>query len=151
MQDFFHVFKIGVRRHLISLTIITVVDKSVIILGGICYIMLIMVLVFYFTLPKKRTNDNRLHFWYCLLVLGMFVGSSICNQWISSLTCRPIEMLYDKRFTSILGVQMISFIACVHLAYGLGSIFTPLFDQRRITLSTLDSHTPLFPSVGSIP
>jgi len=124
-----------------------VADKSVIILGGSCYIMLIMVLVFYFTLHKKRC----LHFWYGLLVLGMFVGSSICNQWISSLTCRPIEMLYDKRFTSILGVQMISFIACVHLAYGLGSIFTPLFDQRRITLSTLDSHTPLFPSVGSIP
>ena len=128
-----------------------VVDKSVIILGGSCYIMLIMVLVFYFTLHKKRTNDNSLHFWYGLLILGMFVGSSICNQWISSLTCRPIEMLYDKRFISILGVQMISFIACVHVAYGLGSIFTPLFDQRRITVSTLDGNTPLFPSVGSTP
>ncbi|CAF1006730.1 unnamed protein product [Rotaria sordida] len=98
---------------------------------------------------KKRTNDNSLHFWYGLLVLGMFVGSSICNQWISALTCRPIEMLYDKRFTSILGVQMISFIACVHVAYGLGCIFTPLFDQRRITVCTLDGNTPLFPSVGS--
>jgi hypothetical protein len=109
-----------------------------------------MALVFYFTLYKKQTNHNSSDFWYGLLVLGMFVGSSICNQWISSLTCRPVEILYDKRFTSILGVQMIGFVACIHWAYGLGTIFTPLFDQRAITLSRLDSYTPLFSSINSV-
>jgi hypothetical protein len=113
--------------------------------------MLIIGLLFHFTLYEKSTNDNNLKFWYGLLVLSLFVGSSICNQWISSLTCRPVEILYDKRFTSILGAQMIGFVACIHLAYGLGVIFTPLFDQRAITLSRLDSYTPLFSSEDSIP
>ncbi|CAF1434280.1 unnamed protein product [Adineta steineri] len=113
--------------------------------------LIIGLLFYYFTLNKKSINDKSLNFWYGLLVLSMFVGSSICNQWISLLICRPVEILYDKRFTSILGVQMISFIACIHLAYGLGTIFTPVFDQRAITLSRLDSFTPLFSSVHNIP
>jgi len=47
---------------------------------------------------------------------------------------------YDYRFTSMLGVQMFGFILCLHVAYGLGSIFTPLFDQERSDLYNSDSH-----------
>ncbi len=128
-----------------------VIDQSVSLLSGACYIILIIGLLFYFTSNKKSTNNKSLNFWYGLLVLSMFVGSSICNQWISSLTCRPVEILYDKKFTSILGMQMISFIASIHMAYGLGAIFTPVFDQHAITLSRLDSCTQLSSSVDSIP
>jgi len=128
-----------------------VVDQSLILLGGICYIMLIIGFLLYFILNGKLTNDTSLSFWYGLLVLGMFIISSICNQLISSLICRPVEILYEKRFTSILGVQMIGFIACIHFAYGLGCIFTPIFDQRRTTLPRSDSRTLLFPSVNSAP
>ncbi len=111
--------------------------------------MLIIGLLFYFTLYGKSTNGNSLNFWWGLSVLGMLVGSSICNQLISSLTCRPVEILYDERFTSILGVQMIAFITCIHFAYGLGNVLTPLFDQRRTALSRSDSRTPWLPSIDS--
>ncbi len=36
---------------------------------------------------------------------------------------------------------MIGFILCLQMSYGLGSIFTPLFDQRKTALSNCDSRT----------
>jgi hypothetical protein len=125
----------------------TVVDQSVPFLFGTCYIMFIIGLFLHSIFNEKTINDKSSNFWFGLLVLGMFVGSCICNQLISSFTCRPIEIAYDKRFTSILGVQILSFLISIHFAYGLGCIFTPLFDQPITTLSKSNNRTPLFRSI----
>jgi hypothetical protein len=124
-----------------------IVDQSVLLLCGTCFIMLIIGLFLHPIFNEKLTNDNNSNFWFGLLVFSMFVGSSICNQLISSLTCRPIEILYDKRYTSILGVQILSFLICVHFAYSLGCIFTPLFDQSITTLSKSNNRTPSFRAI----
>ncbi len=131
------------------------INQSLIALGVACCMMFIIGLVLYFTLHEQHTepsiNHHNLQFWHGLLALAMFFGSSVCNKLISSLTCPPVEILYDQRFTSLLAVQMIGFLSSLHLAFGLGSIFTPLFDQHRATLSRSDSYIPLFSSVNIIP
>jgi hypothetical protein len=90
--------------------------------------------------------------------VGLFIGLSIFNQWISSVTCRPVQMMYDERYTLMLVMQMLGFIACLHFAYGLGNICKPLLDQRRTArlsnisiLSKSDSHAPLLSSINNIP
>jgi hypothetical protein len=101
----------------------TLMNQSVILPILICCGILIIGFFLFYNLnektPKSSTNACSLHFWHGLVALSMFVGSSIYNQWISSFICRPVEILYDRRFTSILGVQMLGFILCLPMAYGL--------------------------------
>ena len=59
---------------------------------------------------------------YCI-VLFCSIGSHISMQFSSPLTCRPIEVLYDVRFISILIVQLSSYVGCLLFAYKLGYIF----------------------------
>jgi hypothetical protein len=116
---------------------------------------LTIALLIYFTLNQnlsKRSIHKSLLFWRDMLTLGLFVGSFIFNQWISSLTCRPVQLMYDERYTLLLIVQMLGFIACLHLAYGVGNISTLLSGQRRTSRlsdvsisSRSDSHASLFP------
>jgi len=122
---------------------------------------LIIALLIYFTLNEnlaKQSAHKSLLFWRDMLTVGLFIGLFIFNQWISSVTCRPVQMMYDERYTLMLVMQMLGFIACLHFAYGLGNIFKPLLDQRRTArlsnvsiLSKSDSHTPLLSSINNIP
>ena len=43
---------------------------------------------------------------------------------LTSFSCRPIEVLYDVRPTSLLGAQLFSSIGCLLFVYKLGSIFS---------------------------
>ena len=60
----------------------------------------------------------------CSIDLFCAIGSHICMELVSVFTCRPIEVLYDIRFTSMLAAQLFSFIGCLLFAYKLGSIFS---------------------------
>jgi uncharacterized membrane protein AbrB (regulator of aidB expression) len=108
-------------------------NKFVISLYEICFMLIITGVLLYMTLMKQSFRPiihKRLLFWFGIVILGMFVGSSVCNQLISSLTCRPIEMIYNIRYTLMLATQMIGFIASLYFAYGFGQIYGPLLDQR---------------------
>jgi len=122
---------------------------------------LIMAFLIYFTLNENSTTKaahKSSFFWRDMLTLGLFIGLSIFNQWISSVPCRPVQIIYDQRYTLMLVVQILGFIACLHFAYILGNIFEPLLGQRRTaklcnipTLSRSDSQVSLLSSINNIP
>jgi len=112
-----------------------IMNKFIIFLYGICFILFVMGLLLYMILMKqflKEITNKRLFFRLGMIILSMFVGSSICNQLISSLICRPIEMLYNIRYTLMIIIQIIGFIASLHFAYGFGQIYGPVLDQLSI-------------------
>ena len=55
---------------------------------------------------------------------------STCNQLVSILICRPLDILFDIRYISIIAVQLVGFFICVLFAFFLGLKFASV--RRRI-------------------
>lgn len=110
-------------------------DHSVIDLFIIFCAMSIMGLLIYIYLNEKviqwSTNGSNLHFVPILFALIMFAILSLVNQSLSSLICRPVEILYNSQFSSMLGIQLYGFLISLLGAYSLGSVFIPLFDRTE--------------------
>ena len=102
-------------------------------------------LIAYFKWRKKLIQNPSLYVWHGLYILIMLSSSSICNQLFSALNCRPIEMIYDKRFNTMAGMQMFAFIMSLHLAYTLGTMFTPLWDQLETSSNKSHKNTSWWP------
>ena len=72
------------------------------------------------------------------IVLFCSIVSHISMQFSSAFTCRPIEVLYDVRFISILIVQLSSYVGCLLFAYKLGYIFwnnrSAIISQKQTSL-----------------
>lgn len=79
-----------------------------------------------------------------LVILLCLIGSCVCIQIISALTCRPFEILFDLRFISILTTQLLGFIGCLLFAYKFGSIFAIKIPKNISQEKT--SFIPLFQS-----
>jgi cytochrome bd-type quinol oxidase subunit 2 len=132
-------------------------NQSVILLGVTCCMMFVTALLVYFTL-NENMNSSSTHrnqvFWRKWLTLCLFISSSICNQWISSLTCRSVQMFYDQRYMSMLILQISGFIACLHFAYRLGNVIKPRLHHPKIStvskISTSDSRPSLSSSINNI-
>ena len=128
-------------------------DHSVIDLFIIFCVISIMGLLIYFYLNEKvmqwSTNGSNLHFVPVLFALTLFAILSFVNQSLSSLICRPVEILYNSQFSSMLGIQLYGFLISLLGAYSLGSIFIPLFDQNQNEKNTID-HGHRFVSSGSV-
>ncbi len=72
-----------------------------------------------------------------LVLLFCVIGSCVCIQIISALTCRPFEIIFDLRFISILTMQLFGFIGCLLFAYKFGSIFAIKIPQKVSQGNTL--------------
>jgi hypothetical protein len=72
-----------------------------------------------------------------LVLFFCLIGSCVCIQIISALTCRPFEILFDLRFISILTTQLFGFIGCLLFAYKFGSIFAIKIPQKIFPKNTL--------------
>jgi hypothetical protein len=80
---------------------------------------LILIVCLNLSAPFQVINQFEL----VLTLLLCLIGSSVCIQIISALTCRPFEILFDLRFVSILTTQLLGFIGCLLFAYKFGSTF----------------------------
>ena len=132
-------------------------NQSVILLSVTCCVMFVTVVLVYFSLNENSdglSTHSSQFYWREWLTLCMFIGLSVFNQWISSLTCRSVQILDDRKYTSMLILQIIGFIACLHYGYGLGKSIKLYFHQRKTStisnISTSDSRASLFPSVNHI-
>ena len=61
------------------------------------------------------------------IVLFCLIGLQVYMQFVNAFSNRPIEVLYDLRFTSVVVAQLFSFIGCLLFAYKLGFIFPKRF------------------------
>lgn len=89
-------------------------------LYGGSYILVIQM----FPLFKGISYDQLVNpcqwFCWCRKILIYLVISSICNQLGSILICRPIDILYDVRYISMIIVQIIGFVICLLFTFFLG-------------------------------
>jgi hypothetical protein len=64
---------------------------------------------------------SREFFGHPFLALILMVVGCVFHQLASAMTCRPVKMLYDFRYTSMLVVQLMGFASSVLFAYILGA------------------------------
>ena len=126
-------------------------DQSVVPLFIVFCLISITGLLFHFRLTEKvtrsLTDGYNLHFaegLFSLITLAIF---SFGNQSVSSLTCRPVEMLNDSGYMLILGIQLLGFLTSLLGAYGLGSVFARFFDQNKLHSASNRNHTVCVRSV----
>ena len=74
------------------------------------------------TNPGKYASPYESYCW-CRRIFICLVGSYACHQLASVLACRPMEIIYDIGFASMLSFQMGGFVSCVAFAYILGAKF----------------------------
>ena len=92
--------------------------------GFAAFMILLQYPLFWFVCAPIRPFPLFTSFAICSINFFCSMGSHICMELVSAFTCRPIEVLYDVRFTSMLAAQLFSFIGCLLFAYKLGSIFS---------------------------
>jgi hypothetical protein len=59
-------------------------------------------------------------FCWCRKIFICLVCNSIGNQLVNALSCRPINILYDIRYLSMLAVQILGFFVCLLFSFFLG-------------------------------
>lgn len=120
--------------------------QTYILLTITCSLVLIFACFLYFTLNHHSTNQSsytNLHFSLDILTLGVFIGSAVFNQWITSTTCRPIQIIDDDKHTLILVVQILSFIAILHFSYCVENVIKPIFEKwERSNVSSVSVPSP---------
>ena len=91
-----------------------------------CYVLFIMPILFYAALYGHGMTQSVLRrstFRVGIFMLSLFAASSICHQLISSFACRPIEILFDWRYMSMIGMQIFAFLVCLQHAYVFASVY----------------------------
>ncbi len=83
-------------------------------------VLIIMSLCMCICCPRQRDNPRIEYLSLSLAILVCLAISCICIQISSAMTCRPIEIIFDFRFLSVLSVQLIGFIGCLLFAVKLG-------------------------------
>jgi hypothetical protein len=71
----------------------------------------------------KELIDRKVFLCSGILIL---VVSSICNQLISSFTCRPFQIIYDRSFMSMIFIQIIAFLFCLFFIFMFARMYGPL-------------------------
>ncbi|CAM4769839.1 unnamed protein product [Rotaria magnacalcarata] len=100
-------------------------------------IMFILALFMAFCGPRSRLDPKRNYSNLSLGILICLTVSSIYVQICSTLTCRPIEIIFDFRFLSVIVVQFIGFVACILFAIQLGATYAMEIPVQAITNETL--------------
>ncbi len=84
--------------------------------------------------PKYLKNPYHWFCW-CRKILILFVISSVCNQMVSATACRPIEILYNLRYISMIMVQLVGFFICLLFSFFLGIKFASIKSVHRLSTS----------------
>jgi hypothetical protein len=109
-----------------------------------CYVLFVIPILIYTTLYALGMTPSlyrRSFFWMAILMLSLFTSSSICHQLATSLACRPIEIIFDCRFVSMLGMQMFAFLVCLHHAYVFASVYLIAPVRRQASSEVLGKPT----------
>jgi len=95
--------------------------QYLVILLCVCsYLLLVTSQWLYLAFFHALLLDPYQWFCWCRKIFICLVISSICNQLASVLGCRPIEILYDIRYISMIIVQIIGFFISLLFAFFLG-------------------------------
>lgn len=78
-------------------------------------------------------------FRWCRMILICLVSASICNQLVSALSCRPIRILYDIRYISMLIVQITGVFVCLLFAFFLGVKYASIDHRNQLQNSSQHS------------
>lgn len=74
----------------------------------------------YLNFSRNELVTSYRWFCWCRKIFVCLVSASICHQLASVLGCRPIDIIYDIRYTSMFIVQIIGFFICLLFAFFLG-------------------------------
>ena len=100
------------------------------------YIFIVMAEMIYRSASENPLENPYMWFCWCRKVLIYLVAWSICHQLATALACRPMEILYDLRYTSMLIVQTIGFFICLLFAFFLGVKFASIKSVHRLSKSS---------------
>ena len=109
-----------------------IINRSVDLLSvSHCVLLLMSILVRVIIAGRdtREFNHWKRFLWFELVILAM---SSIGSQLISSFTCRPVDVIYDFNFMSMIVMQMIGFIATLSYTYLFARRFTLPIPFREI-------------------
>jgi hypothetical protein len=95
------------------------------------HMFLLMAQCVYSTVSRDQLENPYRWFCWCRKILIYLVAAAICNQLASTVVCRPIEILYNLRYTSMLLVQMTGFFTCLLFAFFLGVKFASIEPIHR--------------------
>jgi hypothetical protein len=91
--------------------------------------------------PAQHEKQQPFGYLTLSLILLIFVAVSCISIQISSaMICRPMEIIFDLRFLSVLIVQVIGFIGCLLFAVKLGTTHA-----MEIRIQILEDRTILSP------
>ena len=99
-----------------------------------CYVLFVMPIILYATLYElgmTQSMHRKSFFWVGILMLSMFTDSSLCHQLATSFACRPIEIIFDWRYMSMVGMQIFACFVCLHHAYVFASVYLIPSLRRR--------------------
>jgi hypothetical protein len=74
----------------------------------------------YLHVPSDYFDNYYQWFRLSLNILIYLAASCICNQLVSAFACRPMNILYDFRFASMIIVQIVGFLICLVFTFLLG-------------------------------
>ncbi|CAM4843298.1 unnamed protein product [Rotaria magnacalcarata] len=96
--------------------------------------MISMVLAQWFFKEVSPVHFSNLYRWFCWCrkILIYLICSSIFNQLASAAACRPIEILYDLRYQSMIIVQLVGFFICLLFSFFLGIKFASVKSKHRL-------------------
>ena len=94
----------------------------------------------------KSASEDSLenpYAWFCWYrkILIYLVGWFLCHQLLTAVACRPVAILYDLRYNSMLIIQIIGFFICLLFAFFLGVKFASIKPaHRQVKSSNLIAH-----------
>ena len=116
-----------------------------------CHALFIVPILVYVALyghGKTQSMHRRSTFRMGILMLSLFAGSSICHQLVSSFACRPIEILFDWRYMSMIGMQIFAFLVCLQHAYVFASVY--LIPRVRLKAPVVVGEKPALAKSGHL-
>ncbi|CAF2150444.1 unnamed protein product [Rotaria magnacalcarata] len=98
----------------------------------------------YDSVSRDQLDNPYKWFCWCRKVLILLVGSSLFHQLSTALACRPMDILYDFRYTSMLIVQITGFFICLLFAFFLGVKFASIKPVHSLAKSSNMNHNNIY-------
>ena len=95
-------------------------------LCGVIITLIIPMNINFHDIPDNHLENSYRTFRLYRNVLICLALSCLCNQLVSAFACRPIDILYSIRFTSMIIVQAVGFFVCLVFAFLLGIKYVSL-------------------------
>ena len=110
----------------------TFVNMIIVILFGIGIFFSLLSEWFYLRITHRDLLRSYKSFYCCRKIFVCIVITFVCLQLTNSLSCRPIDLLYDYRYLSMLILQANGVVLTLSLAFFLGVKYATIQEKHYV-------------------